>query len=527
MKYISVLLYVFLMISPIVFLNGTAIFAEEQTLEVELSVEEDVPLVEYGEETTINLTFTQRGFNWTELSETGRPLKDLLFAKVYLPIMFRSIVALLGYNSVVFETNVVGNPLGWEAWVTPSSVSYFTGDKSANLKLHVKVSRPTTANTAVIRITFTAYGGDNSIMGVASSDVLVSIKQYHLAEVTAVTQFKEVTPDTIVYFPIEVTNRGNYEDTFGFKISNESNGFLGLVSGQLTLSPGETGHISAMLLTPDTFLYDFGSKTSLNISAYSVYEPAKKFSTVIQIVSRGFFISELFIFTIALIFIILIFVYIVSSYILEKRNIEFYGKPVKPWTIPEEKKYLEKLKKKDKEEYDNVRRMMKDEYQSALLWFKSYRDMIKKKGKSKSKKNGKGGFLTDFFGKTGEMEKTAEKTKSKEKKAGKKESQKQAKEKRIKSEKLEAESLSEEKQKEERTENIFTKSFKKLLRKQETKEQKAKNVTTQKTPELKPKESENEEKGKRTDRSTEMKKSRKERIILKIKREQEKTENKN
>jgi hypothetical protein len=44
---------------------------------------------------------------------------------------------------------------------------------------------------------------------------------------------------------------------------------------------------------------------------------------------------------------------------------------------------------------------------------------------------------------------------------------------------------------------------------------------------LKPKESENEEKGKRTDRSTEMKKSRKERIILKIKREQEKTENKN
>ena len=202
---------------PLIYSNAGLIKADDNNLpilEAELTILDDVDLVEFGKESTIGLRFTQSGFNWTKLSETGKPLKDFIFAKIYLPILFNSIIYLLGYNSVVFETEIINNPFGWEAWVSPSSVTYFTGESTADVDLHVKVSRPTTANTATIRIKYTAYSGGENIMGTATTDVLVSIKQYHLAEVNAINQHREVPPDTVVYFPIEVTNRGNYEDTF-------------------------------------------------------------------------------------------------------------------------------------------------------------------------------------------------------------------------------------------------------------------------------------------------------------------------
>ncbi len=519
MKHVSVLVFTILLLSPIFFLNEDVLSAQEQPLEVELTVEEDVPLVEFGEETTIDMKFTQRGFNWTKLSESGKPLKDFLFAKIYLPIMFRSIIFLLGYNSVVFEADVIGNPLGWEAWVEPNSVTYFTGDKSVELELHVKVSRPTTANTALVRITFTAYGGDNSLMGVANSDILVSIKQYHLAEVTAVQQFKEVSPDTIVYFPIEVTNRGNYEDTFSFETSNESNGFLGLVSGQLTLSPGETGQISLMLLTPYTFFYDFGSKTSLNISAYSIYEPSKKFSTMIQITSRGFYMSDLFIFSIILMIFILIFVYIMISFILEKRNIEVYGKPNKPWSIPEEKKYLEKLKEKNKEEYEKIRQMMNDEYQSALLWFKSYREELKWKEKEKKEKvegGKKTGLLTNRFRKSDK----SNELKPMEKEDGTKKPEELVKNEKQKSSEPKEKDRSVIKEQLEKVEDLFRISFEKLFRKHKKKE-KSVEEKTQEIRNTKPQEPRKEEKIKRSEYKQEIDKH-KEKSLLKIRRKQKK-----
>jgi len=229
-----------LIILPVIYSNTEIIRADDglPILEAELFILDDVTLVEFGEESTIGLRFKQSGFNWTDLNKRG-----FFFAKIWLPFKFSMYKHLLGYNSVVFEAEVIGDHLGWEAWVSPSSVTKFTGNSTADVDLHVKVSRPTTENTAKIRIKYTAYSAGSNIIGAASADVLVSIKQYHLAEVNPLVQHKEETPETVVCFPIEVTNRGNYEDTFLFDISTESNGFLGLISGQLSLKPGETGQI--------------------------------------------------------------------------------------------------------------------------------------------------------------------------------------------------------------------------------------------------------------------------------------------
>jgi len=312
---------ILIIILSIFFPFSEVIDAKEEKIEIldsELYILEDVPLIEFGEESTIPLRFIQLGFNWTYLSTKNKQFwLDFIIAKIYYSIIFRDIKYLLGYNSVVFEVEVLGEPYGWEAWVSPGSITNLTGGSIADIELHVKVSRPTTVNTAKIRINYTAYSGGSYIMGIGSNEVLVSVGQYHLAEINVLEQHKKASPDSMVNFPIIVTNRGNYEDTFGFEVSNENNGFIGSVSGHLTLKSGETGKINATVLTPDTILYDFGTQTSINISAYSLYEPSKKFVESISITSKGFLISEIHVLTLAITTLIII---IISSIIHKEKK---------------------------------------------------------------------------------------------------------------------------------------------------------------------------------------------------------------
>jgi hypothetical protein len=54
-----------------------------------------------------------------------------------------------------------------------------------------------------------------------------------------------------------------------------------------------------------------------------------------------------------------------------------FGKPQKPWTLPEEKPHLQALKEEDKQAYEQERKMMNDEYKSALLWYQHERQTMK------------------------------------------------------------------------------------------------------------------------------------------------------
>jgi len=58
-------------------------------------------------------------------------------------------------------------------------------------------------------------------------------------------------------------------------------------------------------------------------------------------------------------------------YILWQQNT--YGRPKKPWAIPEEKQMLRKLKKENKKRYNDTKLMMKQEYKSSLEWYRSFR----------------------------------------------------------------------------------------------------------------------------------------------------------
>jgi len=308
--------------------NIAIVRADDEVYQVELFIvdDDDLVQVEYGVESTIRLHFKQSGFNWSYLREYfGYFWLDFIYAKFYLPIIFREFKDIMGYNSVNFIAEVIGNLSGWAAWVSPSSVTNFTGDSSVYLDLKLKVGRPSTVNTAKIRVKYIAFSGGNNLLGNGSTDVLVSISQYHLAEINASVQHKETSPEKIISFPIEVKNLGNYEDTFIFEVDNDSNGFLCLVSDQLTLKPNCSGNISAIVLTPDAFIYDFGTRALFNISAYSIYEPTKKFSTSISITSKGFLVTEMYLFSITIIIsttiLLLIFFYYKFRFVKRRKNI--------------------------------------------------------------------------------------------------------------------------------------------------------------------------------------------------------------
>lgn len=335
----KVMLVALLILSSIFFVtNLNCVSASDVPLEAELFITEDVDLIEYGEEKTIDLKFVQRGLNWTELEEQFKPI----FTKVLWPtVMFRSLRQFLGYNSVVFEAEVVGNPQGWQAWVTPGSVSKFTGDQEVDLELHVKVVRPTNVNTAVVRVKFTAYGGDNSLMGEAGSDVVVSVTPTHLMQVRPINEVNSAAPNTVTYVPLEVTNLGNYDDAFGFRVNNDDKDILVDASGQVSLAPGETGYINIMILTPDTYIYDGGTGRKINITAYSLLDTETMVPVEIDFVTRGFQLSENFIMTIIAFIIIFLVLLFSIGYIINNRE----PKEKKKKEKKEVKKFFKRPKK--------------------------------------------------------------------------------------------------------------------------------------------------------------------------------------
>jgi FtsZ-interacting cell division protein ZipA len=131
-------------------------------------------------------------------------------------------------------------------------------------------------------------------------------------------------------------------------------------------------------MTPET-LFDPGTPHTINVSAYSINYPKQYFNAAVTVVTKGVYISPLIFFYAIIIIVIIIIIYFLFFYIWKRREKTVYGKPEKPWKIPEEQAHLRELKKTDKKAYDQERLMMEDEYKSAMLYYQDYRQSLKAK----------------------------------------------------------------------------------------------------------------------------------------------------
>ncbi len=224
------------------------------------------------------------------------------------------------------------------------------------------------------------YSGKRLLEYTSFVDIIVKLDRYHLLDIIPQNGL-EIGPDQLVNIPLEVQNRGSNIDCFNFRVSTDSQ-LVVSPPPPITLEPNEVGYTSIGVASP-RILNDPGSARSINIEAYSIYEPDTIFNNTATIITRGIYVSEVVGYYFVLLVIAAMLFY--GFIYFRKRRIfkKICKKPDKPWTIPEEKEYLEELKKKDRKEFEKVRIMMEDEYKSAMLWYKNYCIAIKQKEKSR------------------------------------------------------------------------------------------------------------------------------------------------
>lgn len=226
--------------------------------------------------------------------------------------------------------------------------------------------------------------GKRHLERAAKAEFVVKVERFHFAVIDPPESI-EVASDDIISIPIEIRNYGSHIDTFNFRAyTDPDSGLIVSPPPAVTIKPREVVQTKFSVATPRNF-QDPGTVHSIEIEAYSVYDTEATFKNTVTIVTRGVYVSEFAAIYFAF-FVLLIVLGALFLFYQRKRILSRYcKKPKKPWNLSEEKKYLEKLKKKDKKEFNKVFKMMEEEYTSSLLWYKYYKKAITAKKISKIK----------------------------------------------------------------------------------------------------------------------------------------------
>ncbi len=209
-------------------------------------------------------------------------------------------------------------------------------------------------------------------------EVLVNVKRYHQAEIEPPETFT-IEPYAVRSIPLTIKNLGSHIDTFNFRVTSKDENIIVTPPPSVTLRPGEEAEALVGVAAPKT-LYSLGATTPLLVEAYSVNEPESVFSNTLTLQISGINVAgQPMYYFIGIIVLIAIF-FALLLYLMKKRAEKLGMKPQKPWTIPAEKEHLLNLKKKDIVQYEKERKMMEEEYQSALLTYHEQSTPKKKTG---------------------------------------------------------------------------------------------------------------------------------------------------
>lgn len=212
--------------------------------------------------------------------------------------------------------------------------------------------------------------------------VLVKVDPYHEATI-GVPEMVRLQPNQIKTLHINITNNGNYKDTFGFRIESEGNKIALSRPIYVSLRPGETKK-TLIGISSKPILWDSGSLHKAEIKVFSLDNPDINITNrTILIETKGFYVSELYQTGLAGCLMMIFFFVFIFIRNRKKQIRDIVKKPEKPWNISKEKEYLEQIRKKDRNQYRNILKQMKEEYNSALLWYKHYIKVINKNKKIK------------------------------------------------------------------------------------------------------------------------------------------------
>ncbi len=364
-----------------------------------------IPSIKVSEWTEIDIKVIDAfGINWSYLSDVFK-----IRAQYLWPVIHPTWKPFLGYTTLRFSPEIVeGDPRGWYMRVTPSAIPEADQGKIYILKLEVKTDDIAVDYAVVIGIRVTRVDTLGNDFGESIIYIPVKASSLNNIKMESTITTKEVAPRSFTHFDIIIKNNGYYRDMFKLEFEQED-GLKVAASKQLfVLDPGASMDLRIDVLTPEKF-YDLGTPNRIEIYATSASDEEPVHIGTVVVITKGLYISPLIGLILAPIIIILLLAFFLFYHSKQKKVEQLIKKPEKPWNIPEEKKHLEELKKKDKEAYEKELTMMEDEYKSAMLWFEDHKQSILHKNQKKpfDQINGK---ITGFFKKPEQKkEKTEEK----------------------------------------------------------------------------------------------------------------------
>ena len=390
-----------------------------ETAEVNARIDGEIPSIKLTQWTPVNLTVRDEFFlNWSKLSKI-RPEWYLKLFWPLNPFLPQPIQRFLGYTSLRFEAEIIeGDSRGWHVKVNPTTIIKTTTGMSHHITLYVQTDDSAINSSIIAAIKCTRIDALGGELGTTYIYVPVKAAPTNFIEMrTTGGTMKYAGLKTIVYFTLDIINEGYYKDVFQFDIDAE-NGLLGLFNEQaIVIKPGETKRVTLGILTPEK-LFDTGTANKVNVYVKSSGNETKTLIGSLTVITQGFYITPLVWIIAGIIIFFLMIITLIYMLYKESKERELYGRPTKPWLIPEEREYLRELKNKDPEKYHKTLRMMKDEYLSALLWYKDYiksMDLEKLKKEEKTKEERKKEDLEDIEKSEEHVDKKLERKESREK----------------------------------------------------------------------------------------------------------------
>ena len=292
-----------------------------------------IPSIKTAEWTTINLTVVDGfGINWEKISND--PLMGPL-SKYWWPIRHPNWKNLLGYSALRFEPEIIdGDPRGWYTKITPSAIATADQGKIYPLTLEVKTDDIAVDYGVVVGVKVTRVAPSGEDIGVSYINIPVKASSLNNLKMTAGFATKETSPRSHVTFEVSLTNLGYYRDMFSLEFVDESGSTIIASQQVIVLDPDGTQQVRIDVLTPEKF-FDLGTPNLINIYATSISDPNPVPIGSFVVVTKGFYFSPLIGIILIPIILIIVIIFLFWFFIKERRDIERFGKPEKPWNIPD------------------------------------------------------------------------------------------------------------------------------------------------------------------------------------------------
>jgi hypothetical protein len=193
-------------------------------------------------------------------------------------------------------------------------------------------------------------------------DILVNVKPFKDVQIEALDLVK-LKPNEVTSIPIIVKNRGNYNDTFSFKITSEHETIKIVDPTVVSLKPGQSTNTFLAVAVPD-YVVDVGTVHPINIEVYSTDAPNVTIaSQKVMLETQGLYVSEMNGIFFGLIIILFIFIILIIlrkiRQIPEKKTVDVKTKKEKENKKSE--RFFSKLFEKPKEKPKKQEKKQKTE----------------------------------------------------------------------------------------------------------------------------------------------------------------------